>query len=67
MTKKPKRTDPLAFLRSVRVELGLVKWPNRQETIRLTSIVIFMSILIGVYIGGLDFLFTKLISLLITQ
>lgn len=55
----------LAFLRSVKVELDLVKWPGRQETLRLTSIVIFASALVAVYIGGLDALFTKLITELI--
>ena len=52
----------LEFIRSVKVELDLVKWPNRQETWRLTSIVIATSVLVAVYIGGLDLIFTKLIT-----
>ena len=57
----------LAFLRSVKVELDLVKWPSRAETLRLTSIVVASSVLVAAYIGGLDLLFTKLITVVITN
>lgn len=67
MTDKPKKTDILAFLRSVKVELALVKWPNRQETVRLTIVVVIATLLIGAYIGGLDLLFTKLLTQLISR
>ena len=65
--KKQKSTGLLAFLRSVKVELNKVNWPDRQQTWRLTLVVLGVSIVIGAYIGGLDFLFTKLIASLITK
>jgi preprotein translocase subunit SecE len=37
-------------------ELKKVTWPTREETIRLTTIVIGISLIIGVYIGIIDFL-----------
>ena len=37
-------------------ELKKVSWPTRAETIRLTSVVIFISLIIGLYIGIIDFL-----------
>lgn len=57
----------IAFLRSVKVELALTKWPNRQETMRLTIVVIATTLLVGAYIGGLDILFTNILSKLITK
>jgi len=66
-TQPSKNTDPLAFLRSVKVELDLVKWPNRQETIRLTTVVVIASVLVAAYVGGLDYLFTTLITTLVTK
>jgi preprotein translocase subunit SecE len=51
---------PLAFLQETKDELTKVVWPSRNETIRLTFIVIFISLVVGLYIGGLDFLFTKI-------
>lgn len=58
---------PLIFLKEVKTELGKVVWPTRQETIRLTSIVILISVLVGLYIGGLDILFTKLTEFIIKK
>lgn len=52
----------LEFARSVKVELASVKWPNREETLRLTMMVILVSIFVGIYIGGLDIVFTSLLQ-----
>ncbi|GIW64794.1 MAG: hypothetical protein KatS3mg092_0727 [Patescibacteria group bacterium] len=40
-------------------ELKKVSWPSRQETIRLTMIVIIVSLIIGVYVGIIDILLAK--------
>lgn len=37
-------------------ELKKVSWPNRKETVRLTLIVISVSLIIGLYIGIIDIL-----------
>lgn len=57
----------LEFIRSVGVELASVKWPNRQETLKLTLMVIIVSAFVGIYIGGLDIIFTSLIQGLINR
>ena len=56
------KVKPLIFLQEVRSELKRVVWPTRQEAIRLTSVVVIVSALIGVYIGTLDYLFTKIMG-----
>ncbi len=58
-------TAPLKFLQETEEELRKVTWPQQQEVVRLTTVVILISLLIGGYIGGLDFLFTKVIGLII--
>ena len=37
-------------------ELKKVSWPTREETIRLTLVVVLISLIIGFYIGIIDFL-----------
>lgn len=59
------KLNPLAYLRAVKVELDLVKWPSHQETLRLTAVVIIGSIAVGAYIGGLDIVFINLLTRLI--
>lgn len=56
---------PFVFLKEVRSELAKVIWPNREEVTKLTSVVIVLSIVIGLYIGGLDFFLTKLTDVLV--
>ncbi|HET9946755.1 MAG TPA: preprotein translocase subunit SecE [Patescibacteria group bacterium] len=53
---------PVSFFEETRMELNKVTWPPRQEVIRLTLVVIAVSVIVGLYIGGLDFIFTKLLQ-----
>jgi len=53
----------LTYLKEVRVELTKVTWPTRQETIKLTLVIIIASLAVGLYIGGLDILFTNLLGM----
>jgi preprotein translocase SecE subunit len=54
--------NPISYLKDTIAELKLVRWPTQQETVRLTAIVIGISVLVGVYVGALDFSFTSLLS-----
>jgi len=47
------------FATSVIDELKKVTWPTRSETIRLTTIVIIVSLIIGLYVGIIDILLAK--------
>jgi preprotein translocase subunit SecE len=58
-------SKPVAFLQETYAELKKVVWPTRQEIIRLTLIVIFISVIMGIYIGGLDWLFAKAMELVL--
>ena len=46
-------------------ELRKVTWPTPREAWRLTKIVLIVMVAMGVLLGGLDFIFTKLIGLLL--
>ena len=50
------------FFRSVKLELVQVKWPSHQETVRMTTMVIIVSVVVAAYAGGLDVLFTSLLQ-----
>ena len=45
-------------------ELKKVTWPTKEQTLRLTVIVIGISLIIGIYIGIIDVLLTKGLELL---
>jgi preprotein translocase subunit SecE len=54
------------FFAESRQELRHVNWPTRQEAVRLTSIVIGISLGISVFLGFFDYLFTNIIKVFVT-
>jgi len=61
------KVSPNKFIKEVKAELLKVTWPTKKEVVRLTSIVVAISLFVGLYIGLLDFIFTKLIQLIIRR
>lgn len=51
----------LYFQESYR-EFRRVNWPTRQETIRLTLVVIAVSVAVAAFLGALDFIFSQLLN-----
>ena len=58
---------PVIFLQEVKAELAKVIWPTRDEVVKLTIVVIVVSVAIGLYIGGLDLVFTKVTDILVKR
>jgi len=59
--------NPLAYIKDTISELKKVTWPTRQATLKLTGIVIGISAIVAVYVGGLDYLFTNLLTLIVNR
>lgn len=55
----------IVFFQETFQELKKVIWPTKEEVLRLTGVVIIVSLIVGFFIGGLDFIFTKILSLFI--
>ena len=53
------------FLSEVRSELEKVTWPGSSDVLRLTTVVILISLLVGIYLGATDYVFTNLLGLLV--
>jgi preprotein translocase subunit SecE len=53
----------LGYFREVIGELRKVVWPTRDETRRLTIMVIIISVAIGIFLGAIDLGFTRLVDL----
>ncbi|MCL5746889.1 MAG: preprotein translocase subunit SecE [Patescibacteria group bacterium] len=52
-------------MKETRDELKKVVWPTRDEVIRLTSVVIIVSVIVGIFLGGIDYILTNLLTLII--
>ena len=53
----------LTYLKEVKAELVHITWPTREETQFLTGIVLGGSLLVGLYIGSLDYGLTYLLGM----
>lgn len=59
--------NPLDFIGEVKVELTKVVWPTPNQTLRLTVIVIIVTLTVGFFVGGVDFLLTKILEVLLKK
>ena len=62
LTKKPSR---LRFFADAYQELRKAHWPSRREAVRLSLLVAAVCLVVGAVLGGIDFVFLKLMSLLL--
>ena len=53
------------YFRELKSETKKIVWPSRKQTVQNTLVVLVMMALVGAFIWVLDFVFTKLISLVI--
>jgi len=53
------------YLKETRNELRHVNWPTRKQTIAFTLIVIILSIVTAVLLGGFDYVYTTIIRFII--
>ena len=53
------------YFRETRIELAKVSWPTRKEALNLTLIVLAVTTGMAIFLGSLDFIFTKLFELII--
>lgn len=54
-----------AYLKETRNELRHVNWPTRKQTIAFTLIVIILSIVTAMLLGGFDYVYTTIIKFII--
>ena len=54
----------IRFFNEVKVEFKNISWPKKDTLIQLSVVVISISIIISLILGGFDYLFTNAIALL---
>ena len=61
------KANPASFFSEVKSELTKITWPQKDQVVKLTGVVILISLGVGFFIGGLDFIFTKTVEFLIKK
>ncbi|MEI6042180.1 MAG: preprotein translocase subunit SecE [bacterium] len=50
------------YIRDTKSEMKHVTWPTRKQTIVYTTLVIVVSLVVALYVSGLDTVFTSLFT-----
>jgi len=58
-------TNIISFFGEVKAEMKKVNWPTKKETMKNTTAVLGISFVVAIFLGGLDFVFTKVLNIFI--
>ena len=61
-----KKTSPAEFLRQVQTEGRKVVWPTREETVRTAIFVFIRTVILSLFVLGIDSLFSAVVRWLLT-
>jgi preprotein translocase subunit SecE len=65
--EKPKITDRVKeYFIDTRGELRKVTWPTRKQATNLTLIVLAVTLVMALFLGGVDWVFANLIALILS-
>jgi preprotein translocase subunit SecE len=69
IVSKPKQwvTTVREFVRDVMAEMKKVTWPNRNEVVGTTAVVLVATVVFAVYLWGCDILFYKAIDFVFSK
>jgi preprotein translocase subunit SecE len=54
------------FFREVKIEIKKISWPQRNETIASTSVVIIIVLIIGMFLGIVDVGLARLVKIILS-
>lgn len=53
------------YLKDTRAELNHVSWPTAQQALIYTALVVVISLIVSLYLGLFDYIFTTLLNFVI--
>jgi preprotein translocase SecE subunit len=57
----------LSYLKNVRTELSHVVWPNWRQGVLHTVLIMVISAVAALYLSGLDYVFTNIVSTIVSE
>jgi preprotein translocase subunit SecE len=57
----------IQYLKDVRAELAKVSWPTRDEVIGATTLVVIVSVVVGLFVKAFDFALSRVLGFLLNM
>ena len=54
------------YIGDLRQEFKRINWPSRNEALRMSGVVIAISLVVAAFLGALDFLFVNILEKIVT-
>ena len=54
------------YIGDLRQEYKRINWPSRNEALRMSGVVIAISMVVAAFLGALDFLFASILERIVT-
>jgi len=54
-----------SFIGDLRQEFKRINWPSRNETLRMSAVVLVISIIVAIFLGALDYVFVTILERLV--
>jgi preprotein translocase subunit SecE len=55
----------ISYISEVKSEAKNIKWPTKKQVVSYTIAVIVLSLVLAIYVGALDALFAKILSIIL--
>ncbi|MFC1645258.1 preprotein translocase subunit SecE [Patescibacteria group bacterium] len=55
------------FIREAKIELQKVSWPTKPQVINYTGLVIGVGLVMAIFLGGLDYIFSEILKEIIIK
>lgn len=63
--KKESKKKASNFAKEVVLELKKVSWPSKKDVVKATGVVLAVTVVLGLIVGGFDLLFSTLVRLIV--
>ena len=60
-------TQLTKYIKATAAEMRQVAWPSRQQAISYTLLVIAISTIVALYVGGLDYVFSQGVNAIVNR
>jgi len=57
----------IKYIKDSIIEMKKVTWPSRKEALNYTVLIVIITIAVAIFLGGLDFIFSKILEIVVNN
>jgi len=57
----------IKYIKDSMIEMKKVTWPSRKEALNYTVLIVIITIAVAIFLGSLDFIFSKILEIVVNN